>query len=148
MQALFLTAALLHGVDPTLLSALCYVESKHNASALARNDGGSPSYGLCQIKMGTARGLGYRGGVKGLMDGATNARLAAKLLQYHYKKHRSWAKAVSAYNAGKPIKGNAKYVNKVMEIAYGKKAVNTSTNLLQHSVKVGKSNDVRLLVLR
>ena len=124
-------AALLHGVDPALLSSICYVESGHNPAAIAHHDGGSASYGLCQIKEATARGLGYGGSVGGLMDGATNAYWAAKLLKYHHKKWGSWKKAVSAYNAGRPIKGNARYVRRVWGGAYGREAEGFSATLLR-----------------
>lgn len=106
-------AGLATGVDPALLSSLCFVESNHKVNAYVHQDGGSPSYGVCQIKLGTARALGYSGQAKGLMDQKTNAFYAASYLAKQKKKHGTWDRAISAYNAGRPIKGNKHYVNKV-----------------------------------
>jgi len=111
----FALASLVTGVDPALLSSLCFVESHHNIHALAAQDGGSPSYGICQVKLRTARALGYVGRAAGLMDLETNALYASMYLATQKKRFGSWERAVSAFNAGHPIKSNRQYVRRVME---------------------------------
>lgn len=105
-----------------LLESLCYVESKHNASKIHYNDGGSDSLGVCQIKFKTAQGEGFKGNPKALLDPKVNAYYAAKYLAKHLKKYNNnTACAVAAYNAGKcrvNTKGyikNSQYVNKVLK---------------------------------
>lgn len=99
-----------------LLKALCYTESRLNPKVVNMYDGGSPSYGLCQIKAGTAKSLGFNGRIKSLYDPYVNAHLAAKYLRYQFDRYNGdWTKAVAAYNrghAGVKIM-NIKYVNKV-----------------------------------
>jgi soluble lytic murein transglycosylase-like protein len=113
MGAIFILARALAGVDANLLSAVCFVESGHKPSAYVAMDGRTPSYGLCQIKLGTAKHMGYRGTAKGLMDPYTNALYAAKYLRWQYRRYKNWDMAISGYNAGRAIRGNAGYVNKV-----------------------------------
>lgn len=110
----FALAGLMSGVDPALVSALCFVESGHNVNALAPRDGGSPSLGVCQLKLRTARALGYVGRAKGLMEPSTNALYASLYLAKQKQRFGSWARAISAYNAGRPVKGNRRYVRRVM----------------------------------
>lgn len=103
-----------------LLNAICFVESRHNPNAINQYDGGSASYGLCQIKISTARFMGFKGAVHSLFDVTINTRLAAKYLHYQLTRYRGdWIKAISAYNrghAGKTIT-NQDYVNQVMHYA-------------------------------
>lgn len=112
-------AAAINNVDPALLKGLCFKESSHNPSAYVKNDGGSPSIGLCQIKAKTARQMGFKGLTIELFDPFVNANYAAKYLVYQYKRYHSWKKAVSAFNAGRAITGNKRYVKDVMKLAYG-----------------------------
>ena len=114
LEGAFLLAGWLNGVDPALLSSLCYVESNHRINAYVRQDGGSPSIGVCQVKLATARALGHVEGEKALMDASANSYYAAKYLRKQFDRYKSWKKAVSAYNAGRAIKGNKKYVDRVM----------------------------------
>jgi len=115
MSNAILLAALVAGVDPDLLSAICFVESGHNPKAYVHNDGGSPSYGQCQIKMGTAKDMGFRGTKKELMSESVNALYSAKYLQYQRKRYGSWEKAIIAYNAGR-VTYKTTYVNKVKQV--------------------------------
>ena len=99
-----------------LLSALCYVESGHNPKAINHNDGGSPSFGKCQVKRDTAKLV--MGKYVNLMDERTNVMVAAKYLRRQYDRYGNWDKAVLAYNAGKYKQCgvqacNQKYLNKV-----------------------------------
>jgi soluble lytic murein transglycosylase-like protein len=117
LEGAILIAALTNGVDPSLLSAVCYVESSHNPSAFVRQDGRTSSYGLCQVKLETARTLGYAGKASGLMDARTNAYFAAKYLRKQYNRYGSWTRAVSAYNCGR-VCNNRRYVRKVIRRVY------------------------------
>lgn len=111
-------AAAINNVNPALLKGLCYKESTHNPSAYVQNDGGSPSIGLCQIKLATARAMGFKGLTVGLFDPFTNANYAAKYLRHQYERYHSWKKAISAYNAGHASHKNTKYVKRVIKLAY------------------------------
>lgn len=57
---------------------------------IKRESGGNPrivsrgNYGLMQIKLGTARALGYQGGAAGLLDADTNMTYAVKYLAGAY----------------------------------------------------------------
>lgn len=74
------------------------------------------SIGLCQVQLRTAKWLGYKGGVKGLLDPYANAYYAAKYLDYQYGRYGSWIMAVKAYNAGqaRTMKHN-RYSRRVFE---------------------------------
>lgn len=103
LTLLFSQATIQHSLPPELLSSLCYVESKHKINAVHKDDGTSNSVGICQVKLKTARWLGFNGTEKDLMKPETNIYYAAKYLAYQNKKYKSITKAVIAYN-----KGNAK----------------------------------------
>lgn len=113
----FLAASQAFNLPPGLLASVCYVETRHNVKAITINDGGSPSYGVCQIKLETARNLGYRGSERSLQTSqSTNTYFAAKYLRYQMDRYGGnvW-RAISAYNAGRYIVGNKEYVEKVFE---------------------------------
>jgi len=120
MSTAILLAALIAGIDPELLSAVCYVESGHNTEAYVHNDGGSPSYGQCQIKMATAKELGFSGTGKELMSEGINSLYAALYLKYQYKRYGNWRSAVISYNAGRVI-NKTTYVDKVKKVMGEKK---------------------------
>lgn len=105
-----------------LLRAICQVESNLNPKAVNKYDGGSASYGLCQIKLATAKYMGYRGNSKLLLTPSVNALYAAKYLRYQLDRYgNDWVRAISAYNRGKSsakIK-NKMYVHKVIRRAVG-----------------------------
>lgn len=104
-----------------LLSSICYVESGHRPEAVHENDGGTRSHGLCQIKLGTAKSLGFVGTGTELRKPENNIYYAGKLLAYHINRCKSIDKAVLAYNSGKCTKGNFSYVKKVKyALAQGK----------------------------
>lgn len=85
-----------------LLSSVCYVESKHDVSAIHLADGPSSSFGVCQLKLETARWLGYRGTERHLQqDALVNAYYAGKYLRYQLGRyHGDILSAISAYNSG------------------------------------------------
>lgn len=123
LVTLFTVETTNHKLPPGLLSALCFVESSHKITAVNPDDGKSASLGVCQIKLQTARLMGFRGTEEQLMHPKYNIKYAAKYLGYQMRRYdNDINKAIAAYNAGsfkesKKIKGRAvnnQYVNKVL----------------------------------
>jgi len=107
-------------LPPLLLVALCSTESDFRSN-INPQDGGSPSYGQCQMKESTARMLGYSGTPVGLLDPTTNAFYAAIYLRHQYRRYDNIEAAVASYNSGSlrlasdgSIR-NQRYVTKVIE---------------------------------
>ena len=99
--ALFMAASVTHHLPKGLLSAVCYVESRHNPAAIHHDDGSQNSLGVCQIQPRTARFMGFRGTDKDLMAPSTNVEYSARYLKYQLTRYDGDVfKAVSAYNAG------------------------------------------------
>ena len=105
-----------------LLNAVCWVESSHRPQVIHKDDGKGHSVGLCQIKIGTARMLGFSGTQEDLLDPVVNAYYSGKYLSKQIKRYNgNLTKAIAAYNAGRfnadenglPL--NKKYVKKVMK---------------------------------
>jgi soluble lytic murein transglycosylase-like protein len=69
-----------HGVPARLADAVIKVESRYNPRAA--NAG---NYGLMQIRLQTARGVGYSGGAGGLLDAETNLRYGMAYLAMAYR---------------------------------------------------------------
>jgi soluble lytic murein transglycosylase len=89
------------GVDPALLAAVIYQESKFDAGAKSR----SGAIGLMQLTPTTAHGIAIRtGGSKfrtgDLLDPEINIRYGAWYLGELVRKYRSERLALAAYNAG------------------------------------------------
>lgn len=110
-------------IELSLLYAICVRESKCNPKAINHDDATSlrkamgkkeKSYGMFQIKVGTARGLGFTGKPKELLNPETNAWYAAKLLNHLYNRYAEISKVISAYNAGKYTSRNRSYVKAVI----------------------------------
>jgi soluble lytic murein transglycosylase-like protein len=120
--AILTSAAKSIGVPVSLFIAICTHESGLQ-NVMVPHDGGSPSYGYCQLKEATARTVGFKGNAKDLMKPAVNAKYAAKYLKFQLERYDGdWCKATAAYNAGtynpshkapgKPR--NIKYINHVI----------------------------------
>ena len=89
------------GLPPHLLSSICYVESHYKVTAVHHDDGDGDSLGVCQIKLKTARWLGYKGTKKNLMNPTINAYFAGKYLKHQIKRYKGdIKKAVISYNLG------------------------------------------------
>lgn len=70
--------------------------------------------GVCQIKLQTARLVGYTGKEKDLLDPGLNIYYAGKYLKKQLDRYKGdIPKAVSAYNAGTYRTSNEAYVDKV-----------------------------------
>lgn len=101
LTAIFLSVSVQYGLPANLLSSICYIESQHNVAAVHYRDGRDTSVGLCQIKLKTARGLGFRGTEKQLMEPRYNIKYAGKYLRHQIRRyHGNIAQGVIAYNMG------------------------------------------------
>ena len=89
------------GIDPALLAAVIYQESKFRAGARSR----SGAIGLMQLTPSTAKGIAARTGgtafrISDLTDPAINIRYGSWYLRDLYEKYGSLQLALAAYNAG------------------------------------------------
>lgn len=101
IPTLFLLTSLQTQLPPNLLNAVCWVESKHVATAIHKDDGNSDSLGICQIKYKTAKEMGFKGRAKDLFNARVNIQFAAKFLAFQIKRyHGNINKALVAYNRG------------------------------------------------
>ena len=90
-----------YGVDPALLAAVIYQESKFDASA--RSDSGA--IGLMQLTPETAQGIATRTGgsafaTSDLVDPEINVRYGAWYLRHLFQKYGDERLVLAAYNAG------------------------------------------------
>lgn len=99
-EVLFVTATINHKLPANLLSSICFIETRHTPNAIHYNDGGTNSYGICQVKLSTAKWLGYQGNEMGLLDPSTNVEFAARYLAYQLRRYGHVKQAVIAYNRG------------------------------------------------
>ncbi|MEO6945786.1 MAG: transglycosylase SLT domain-containing protein [Nitrobacter sp.] len=85
-----------NGVPVELVHRVIVRESRYNPRAVHRGN-----YGMMQIKLATARGLGYTGTAEGLLDPETNLTYAVKYLAgaYHAA-HGNHNRAVAYYAGG------------------------------------------------
>lgn len=109
LALLFASASASFNLPQGLLSGLCWVESNHKVDAIHRYDGRklrpghipAASRGICQIKLGVARSLGFVGTGRDLMDPQANIYYAAKLLKLHLEDNDGDLEmAIAAYNMG------------------------------------------------
>jgi hypothetical protein len=99
-ETIILMAAKKAAVSGALLLAICTHESGLK-NITVPHDGGSPSYGICQIKFETAKMVGFTGQEKDLMKPEVNAKWAAEYLKFQKERYGGeWLKAVAAYNSG------------------------------------------------
>lgn len=103
-----LIAASKAGVLPQIMIAICTVES-NLINKNVYNDNGSPSYGICQVKLNTARWMGKLYSIdrlknitdKELNNVYLNALSASLYIKYNLSRYNNdYCKAVAAYNAG------------------------------------------------
>lgn len=89
-------AATQHGVPVELALAIIRQESNFKPQVTGR----AGEIGLGQIKLRTARGVGYRGSARGLYDVATNLHYAMAYLGKAWRKAGNFCAAATLYNAG------------------------------------------------
>ena len=119
LNALFLAASLQFGLPQGMLKAVCYVETKHDVNAVSYYDGKTHSYGICQVKLETARWLGFKGTEKELMKPKINIYYAGKYLAYQMRRYKNDVhRAITAYN-----RGNAKKLNFNNGSGYSKRVI-------------------------
>ena len=95
-DALIAKHAAANGVPEQLIRRVIRIESRGNAGAVHAGN-----YGLMQIRLGTARGVGYSGDAQGLLDPDTNLTYAVKYLAGAYRAAGCDAdRAVSYYQRG------------------------------------------------
>jgi soluble lytic murein transglycosylase-like protein len=118
---IILAAAKAAKVSGPLLLAICTHESGLQ-NAFVLHDGGSPTYGVCQLKLGSAQMVGFKGSSETLMIPEVNAKYSALYLKRQLDRYDgNTCKATAAYNAGKYSEStknpgkpkNLRYIKKV-----------------------------------
>ncbi len=94
-QAMVTNHAAANGLPPSLVHRVIMRESRYNPRAVHRGN-----YGIMQIKLQTARGLGYTGTAQGLLDPETNLTYAVKYLAGAYRAAGGNADRAVRYYAG------------------------------------------------
>ncbi|HWV54801.1 transglycosylase SLT domain-containing protein [Pseudorhodoplanes sp.] len=79
-SALVHSHAAAHGLPPSLVHRVIMRESRYNPRAVSKGN-----YGMMQIRLGTARAMGYTGSAAGLLDPNTNMTYAVKYLAGAYR---------------------------------------------------------------
>ena len=102
------SAARKFGVPMSTALAVCRLESGFRCSAVGR----AGELGLLQIKLATARGLGYRGSRRGLLSCSTGAYWGMKHLALAIRKGGVW-KHNQGLGAKRPSKAARIYARKV-----------------------------------
>ena len=80
LDSLITRHAAAHNLPESLIRRVIKRESRGNPRAISKGN-----YGLMQIRLGTARAMGYTGGVAGLLDADTNMTYAVKYLAGAYR---------------------------------------------------------------
>ena len=90
-------------VPPEWIKAVIQVESNWDPNAVNLSDPGGGAWGLMQLLLTTARGLGYTGTAQGLLDPAMNIEYGTRLLaQLKTQYGTDFRRIYSAYNSGNP----------------------------------------------
>jgi len=96
LDSLISKHAMAYNVPESLVRRIIKRESRGNPRVISKGN-----YGLMQIKLGTARGMGYAGTAAGLLDADTNMTYAVKYLANAYKvAGGNETRAVSLYAGG------------------------------------------------
>ena len=80
LDSLIAKHAAAHNVPEALVRRIIHRESRGNPRVISKGN-----YGLMQIRLGTARSMGYRGTAAGLLDADTNMTYAVKYLAGAYQ---------------------------------------------------------------
>jgi soluble lytic murein transglycosylase-like protein len=96
IEVLIVQHAKMHSLPEALVRLVIRRESNFNPRAVYRGN-----YGLMQIRLGTARALGYRGDAEGLLDPATNMTYGVSCLAGAYRAaHGDEARTLVLYSRG------------------------------------------------
>lgn len=114
IDVLFAIISAKYALPISILSSICFIETGHKSTRI-EHDNGSPSIGICQIKLATARQMGYKGKEKDLIKPEVNIEYAARYLRYQMDRyHGDFARAITAYNRGSERgNGGSDYLAKV-----------------------------------
>lgn len=125
MELLIISIALMNSIDPNLLLAVSYQETRmHNITT--QNDGGSPSYGPLQIKKIAARQIASNGNPENLQD---SLDIGTKYLIYNINRCKGLIGGLNAYNSGHCINKPTNYTNNVLKYYNHFKIKNLYSNL-------------------
>lgn len=98
---LVMAAAIRHGVPVAVLQAIMHRESGGRVDAYNPERDNDLSIGLMQVRVSTARGLGYAGSVEGLYKPEENIARGAQLVRQLWDRYRGNLSDVLAdYNGG------------------------------------------------
>lgn len=90
--------------DHKLVLAVVRIESGKNRFAYNGKDrDGKGTYGLMQLKLATAKGMGFKGSYSDLYEWRTNLKYGIRYLNYQYTRYGTVPSALAAYNAGSVI---------------------------------------------
>jgi hypothetical protein len=108
-DALIAKHAAANGLPETLVRRVIRIESRGNPKVVSKGN-----YGLMQIRLGTARAMGYTGGAEGLLDADTNMTYAVRYLAGAYRaadgnQDRAIAYYQRGYHASAKAKGFSPY---------------------------------------
>lgn len=108
-SALVQRHAAAHGLPPSLVHRVIMRESRYNPRAVSKGN-----YGMMQIRLGTARAMGYTGSAAGLLDANTNMTYAVKYLAGAYRaagrnQDRAVALYASGYGGGRAARSTVAY---------------------------------------
>jgi soluble lytic murein transglycosylase-like protein len=123
LLVLFAAVSQTFNLPQGLLASVCFVESSYDIEATNVDDGDGDSLGVCQVKVETARTLGFLGTAVQLKNPRVNSYYAGKYLHHQLRRYGgNLHKAVASYNSGtwrinaKGQTANQRYVNKVMKV--------------------------------
>lgn len=110
-----------YDLDPIFFESMIRCESAFNVDAVnkeGKKDLKAWSRGLGQVQYYTAWGMDFRGTLKELHNPENNLEYAARYLREKLDQYGGdYAKAISAYNAGRFITGNRPHVDRILEYA-------------------------------
>lgn len=133
-----------HGAFPSVpvdvIKGVIATESGFNDRAIrGEPQRGDASYGLMQLLLATARGLGYGGTTENLLLPAINVYYGTKLLDQLYRQTGNWPDAISAYNGGmRPSLGFGKRATTPGRVCLRWNPVLTGQCDAWHSYKAGE----------
>lgn len=130
-------------VSGPLLLAICMHESGLK-NIVTEKDGASSTFGVCQIKLETAKMLGYKGSWYNLMIPEENIRWAARYVKYQEARYGDdWCKIVSAYNGGSYVESHH-IPGKPRNLAYVQSVRDKLDQNLQNKLSCERQTEVDL----
>ena len=100
--AIIFNAAKVAKISGILLLGICSHESNAFTMNYSKNDHGSASIGICQVKLATSRMVGFNLTEKQLMNPRINALVAARYLKFQQRRYgNDWVLLTASYNAGR-----------------------------------------------